>query len=152
MRRFVRRGAAARIVAAIDPWRRRREMAAELELHATSGSRLNSSFVRRGPAKVDATAGANERRAFAPGATIGEYELVRKLGSGGMGAVWEATPPSLQRRGALKLIHPEHLDARMIEMFQREARAGGRLRHAGIVTVLAACHGRGAHDNTAVLG
>jgi formylglycine-generating enzyme required for sulfatase activity/tRNA A-37 threonylcarbamoyl transferase component Bud32 len=149
MRSFVRHGATARIVVAIDPWRRRREMAAEVDTHAASGSRSNSSFslrgASRGPTTSDANDGAKPRRAFEPGATVGEYALVRKLGSGGMGAVWEATQPSLQRRVALKLIHPEHLDARMIEMFQREARAGGRLRHAGIVTVLAAGEVGGVH-------
>jgi serine/threonine protein kinase/formylglycine-generating enzyme required for sulfatase activity len=79
------------------------------------------------------------------GATVGDFTLVRRLGAGAMGAVWEARQASLQRRVALKLIRPEQVDAYTIELFQREARAGGKLTHAGIVTVHAAGESGGTH-------
>ncbi|MFO0984031.1 MAG: bifunctional serine/threonine-protein kinase/formylglycine-generating enzyme family protein [Planctomycetota bacterium] len=70
--------------------------------------------------------------------TIGEFRLIRRLGEGGMGTVWEAEQSSLSRRVALKLIRSEQIDERSIQFFQREARAGGRLHHPGIVAVYAA--------------
>ncbi len=72
------------------------------------------------------------------GAVIGDYQLIRRLGEGGMGTVWEAEQVSLQRRVALKLIRPEQLDERSVQFFQREARASGKLHHPGIVAVFAA--------------
>jgi serine/threonine protein kinase len=70
--------------------------------------------------------------------TIGEFRLVRRLGEGGMGTVWEAEQPSLSRHIALKLIRSEQVDERSIQFFQREARAGGKLHHPGIVAIYAA--------------
>jgi hypothetical protein len=104
-----------------------------------------SSFVRKAssePPRVDPVAESFE---FKPGAVVGDFELVQRLGVGGMGAVWEAQQRSLQRRVALKLIRPEQLDAYTIELFQREARAGGKLQHPGIVTVYAAGECGGVH-------
>ena len=70
------------------------------------------------------------------GQVLGDYRLVRALGSGGMGHVWEAEQISLQRRVAIKFIQPRLVDPRALELFGREARAGGRLNHPGIVAVL----------------
>lgn len=79
--------------------------------------------------------GAAGERSLAAGERIGEYRLVALLGRGGMGEVWVAEQPSLARRVALKLIRPDRLNAAMLELFAREARAGGRLSHPGIVGV-----------------
>jgi len=73
-----------------------------------------------------------------PGRVLGGYRLVELIGHGGMGQVWEAEEVSLRRRVALKLIRPDRAGLATIEMFEREARAGGRLNHPGIVTVLGA--------------
>ncbi|HEU0034387.1 MAG TPA: serine/threonine-protein kinase [Kofleriaceae bacterium] len=62
---------------------------------------------------------------------IGRYDVVRELGRGGMGAVYLATDPELQRSVALKLLHRGDGRAR----FRSEARALAALNHAGIVTI-----------------
>lgn len=64
----------------------------------------------------------------------GRYELRRRVGSGGMASVWEATDQVLARSVAVKLLH-EHLadDEAFRERFRREAIAAARLAHANIV-------------------
>lgn len=67
---------------------------------------------------------------------VGEFELIRKLGEGGMGVVWLARQQSLARVVALKLLRAEAaLSAGAGERFTREARAVAKLRHAGIVAI-----------------
>ncbi len=71
-----------------------------------------------------------------PGQVLGDFELLREIGRGGMGVVWEARQLSLGRRVALKLLPPERLWTRnSVERFRREAEAGGRIDHPGIATV-----------------
>ncbi|NUP96284.1 MAG: protein kinase, partial [Planctomycetaceae bacterium] len=67
---------------------------------------------------------------------LGEFRLVRRLGSGGMGVVYEAVQESLGRTVALKLIRPEHLYfERSRERFRRETEAVARLSHPGVVSI-----------------
>ncbi len=69
---------------------------------------------------------------------LGDYRLVRRLGGGGMGVVYEAVQEPLDRRVALKLIRPELLyfdGAR--ERFRREIDAIARLEHPSIVPIYA---------------
>lgn len=71
-----------------------------------------------------------------PGRTIGDYRLVEMIDQGGMGQVWEAVQLSLgNRRVAIKFVRPERVSATQLDYFRREARAGGRLCHPGIVAV-----------------
>lgn len=73
-----------------------------------------------------------------PGQVLGEYQLIRELGRGGMGAVWEAEQLSLQRRVALKLLHPlVGLSPRALERFRQEASVTARLSHPNLVQVYA---------------
>ena len=68
--------------------------------------------------------------------TAGEYELVRELGRGGMGVVYEARQPKLQRRVAVKMILAGGwAEASAKARFLTEASAAARLRHPGIVAV-----------------
>src|SRR5262249_54089211 len=73
----------------------------------------------------------------APGARrVSGYLLLRQVGRGGMGIVYEAEQLSLARRVALKVLPvPATRDARALERFRREARAAAKLHHTNIVPV-----------------
>ncbi len=79
------------------------------------------------------------------GQRIGEYRILREIGRGGMGIVYEAEQESLGRRVALKVL-PFHgaLDQIHLDRFYREARSAAKLQHANIVPVF----GIGEHDGT----
>ena len=64
--------------------------------------------------------------------TIGRYRIVRKIGAGGMGVVHEGHDAELNRRVAIKLLHPE-LDDRHRHRMRREAQALARLSHPNVV-------------------
>jgi WD40 repeat protein/serine/threonine protein kinase len=76
--------------------------------------------------------------------SLGDYRIIREIGRGGMGVVYEAVQESLGRHVALKVFAPwARTDPKMIERFQREARAAARLHHTNIVPVF----GVGVHDS-----
>ena len=71
--------------------------------------------------------------------TVGGYRLLRPLGSGGMGTVYEAEDSASGRHVALKLIAPDYADSSdAIERFRREGRLASTLAHSRCVFVLAA--------------
>jgi TolB-like protein/tRNA A-37 threonylcarbamoyl transferase component Bud32 len=76
------------------------------------------------------------------GATISHYEILEKLGEGGMGAVYKARDPRLGRTVAIKVVNAE-----FTQRFEREARAIAALNHPHICTL----HDVGEHDGAPYL-
>jgi eukaryotic-like serine/threonine-protein kinase len=66
---------------------------------------------------------------------IGHYRILRLLGEGGMGAVYEAEQESPHRRVALKVIRAGYTSGEMLRRFENEAQALGRLQHPGIAQI-----------------
>ena len=77
---------------------------------------------------------------------LGDFRLLREVGRGGMGVVYEAEQISLGRRVALKVLpFAAVLDSRQIARFKHEAQAAGQLNHPNIVSVFAVGVERGVH-------
>ena len=77
---------------------------------------------------------------------LGDYEIRRQIGRGGMGIVYEARQISLDRRVALKVLPlAAVLDQRQIARFRREAQAAAQLHHPNIVPVFGVGSDQGVH-------
>jgi eukaryotic-like serine/threonine-protein kinase len=78
--------------------------------------------------------------------TLGDFRLLREVGRGGMGVVYEAEQVSLKRRVALKVLpFAAAVDSRQLQRFKNEAMAAAHLRHENIVPVHAVGEERGVH-------
>jgi tetratricopeptide (TPR) repeat protein len=88
----------------------------------------------------------DEPPAPSTGPVVGDFRILRLVGEGGMARVYEAEQLTLGRRVALKIL-PAHLSlsSRAVDKFHREARAGARQHHPGIVSVLAVGEAAGVH-------
>ena len=76
------------------------------------------------------------RAGFKPGDNVGAYRLVRKIGAGGMGTVFEATHEELGRRCAIKILKDEFSsNPKIVRRFFNEARAVAKIRHENIIDV-----------------
>jgi urea transport system substrate-binding protein len=126
------------------------EFARRYPAHADEIREMLPALVLMEKAKAaDDTAG--QRRpataaAAAPLQQLGDYQILREVGRGGMGIVYEAVQVSLDRRVALKIL-PLHAsqEGKALEHFQREARSAGRLHHPNIVPIYAVGEQDGLH-------
>jgi serine/threonine protein kinase len=83
---------------------------------------------------------------LAAGHTLGPYEIVERIGAGGMGEVYRAVDPRLGREIALKLLPPETAsDPERLTRFRREARAAAALNHPNVVTLYSVEESGGVH-------
>ena len=74
--------------------------------------------------------------AVATGQTFGNFRVVRLLGEGGFGEVYEAENPFLQRKAAVKVLHKGMVqDPELVRRFLNEARAASGIRHPNIIEV-----------------
>ncbi|HLJ94867.1 MAG TPA: serine/threonine-protein kinase [Gemmataceae bacterium] len=81
-----------------------------------------------------------------PEAPLGDFRIVRELGRGGMGVVYEAVQLSLGRKVALKVLpFAAALDTKQLQRFKNEAQAAAHLHHTNIVPVYAVGVERGVH-------
>ena len=73
---------------------------------------------------------------LAPGTRLGPYEVVGTIGAGGMGEVYRARDPKLNRFVALKILHGQFsADPDRLARFEREAQAVAALSHPGILAI-----------------
>lgn len=98
-------------------------------------------------AKVDSSSGSPVRpMLIARPERLGDFRIVREIGSGGMGIVYEAVQESLGRNVALKVLPPQMLtDERRVRRFEQEARLAARLHHTNIVPVFGVGFNEGLH-------
>lgn len=74
---------------------------------------------------------------FPPQTVIGPYQVLKKLGQGGMGAVYQARHVKLDKLVALKVLAPHLVDnAEAVQRFEREMKAVGKLEHPNIVRAM----------------
>ncbi|MCC7536244.1 MAG: protein kinase, partial [Deltaproteobacteria bacterium] len=111
---------------------------------AISGSGPQPIVVARDatPPKIEETVASSPRPErtstppIAPGDRLAHFRVERKLGEGGMGAVFVARDESLDRAVALKVLKPElGRELELNERFLREARAQARISHEGVVHI-----------------
>src|SRR5688572_27735275 len=80
-------------------------------------------------------AGASAGDELAPGTRVDRYLVLDKLDTGGMGTVYAAFDPGLDRKVALKVLHEGKLGGAARDLLLREAKALARLRHGNVVSV-----------------
>ncbi|MEC8494649.1 MAG: serine/threonine-protein kinase, partial [Planctomycetota bacterium] len=119
----------------------------DIELVADQHPEIRSELLTalRGVASLERSVDHEVLDAGMPEA-IGPYTVVREIGRGGMGVVYEAEDRSLDRRVAIKLL-PERISssADFVERFRREAHAAARLEHPGVVPVYGVGDADGQH-------
>lgn len=75
------------------------------------------------------------RRSIGENVVVGSYQLLRKIGEGGMGQVYLARHQMLKRPTAVKLVRPEQTDPALLKRFEREVQLSSRLKHPNTVEI-----------------
>src|SRR5262249_41239652 len=124
---------------------RREFLARHPAIAAELGRRLeNLEFLQAAVARLRPS-GDGEHGSLTLG-PLGDFRIVRVIGRGGMGIVYEAQQLSLNRRVALKgLPFAAALDPKQLQRFKSEAQAAAQLHHSNIVPVYAVGCERGVH-------
>jgi len=119
------------------------ELADQLRTYLDGLELLQDAAVGFGGAESDESLGDDDR---GDQKRLGDFELLREIGRGGMGVVHEARQISLDRRVALKVLpFAAVLDSKQIARFKNEAQAAAQLDHPNIVPVYAIGTDRGVH-------
>ncbi|HMC90678.1 MAG TPA: serine/threonine-protein kinase [Gemmataceae bacterium] len=132
---------------AVDPESlvaRHPEMAEELRAYLRQLDVLHLATAGlRSPLRADQALATEE---IAEQGRLGDFVLLREVGRGGMGIVYEAEQVSLGRRVALKVLpHAAALNSKQLQRFKHEAEAAAHLQHGNIVPVYAVGCERGIH-------
>jgi serine/threonine protein kinase len=131
----------------------RRDVIPAADAHRTGASRISSGQITAASSRApesadpptaqpasDPTTSTKLDTSFihlVPGTLVGEYEIEKLLGSGGMGAVYGARHERLRKKAAIKVIAPNlSADQSAVERFEQEALALAQLSHPNIVAVL----------------
>ena len=103
---------------------------------AASGASVPSGTAVTNPENAERAANARDAATVGPGRVISGYVIVEEINRGGMGVIYKAKQPGVNRLVALKVIAPGKLDQPGTRArFKREVRASGRLSDPCIVTV-----------------
>ena len=134
-------------------WRRSRRVRSSIRRHSSAAhpeiaERLRSCLaVLRVASRVEGE--CRHRRGRVDPALdnrLGDFRILRMIGRGGMGIVFEAEQVSLHRRVALKVLpFAAALDPQQLRRFQIEAQAAARLHHTNIVPIFSVGCERGVH-------
>src|SRR4051812_43015889 len=111
------------------------ELRVEIEAMLTAGEQ-SSNFLETPPDDVAAGVVATKQSRSLIGEAVCEYQVIARLGSGGMGEVFLAQDTRLGRRAALKFLSEEFsVDPTRLSRFEQEARTVSALNHPNIVTI-----------------
>lgn len=121
-------------------------MSSDEQTHLSSGGHLDESTVQAGHSTLPGQGDGGHAELLKRGATVDRYVILERIGAGGMGVVYAAYDPNLDRRVALKLLLSDARESAKASTGHsrtlREAQAMARLSHPNVVTV----HDVGAAD------
>jgi hypothetical protein len=133
---------------AVEPGLGIEQFAATVPEHADALRELLPAIVALEQHKLERRSSGSGRRtaALPPLERLGDFRIVREIGRGGMGVVFEAVQESLGRRVALKVLPQAALLAgNQLERFRREAQIAAQLHHSNIVPVFGSGESGGYH-------
>jgi serine/threonine protein kinase/DNA-binding SARP family transcriptional activator len=123
----------------------RRDVESLLKAGGQLGEFLNQPALPKSFQRSSSLPEAEDRPAQSSG-ELGDFRILREVGRGGMGVVYEAEQISLGRRVALKVLpFASTLDGKQLQRFKNEAQAAAQLHHTNIVPVHATGCERGVH-------